>query len=42
MTVSESDSEVESDVELNEDLVGEEESQVASGLSGAEWSGSDE
>ena len=38
-TISEPDSEEEADVELNGDSGGEEESQGASGLSGAEWSG---
>ena len=38
----ETDSEEEADVESNGYLVGEEESQGASGSSGAEWSGADE
>ena len=41
-TVSESESEEEADVELNEYSSGEKESQGASGLSGAEWSGANE
>ena len=40
-TISESDSEEEADVESNEDLGEEEESQGASGASGSEWSGAD-
>ena len=41
-TILESESEEEADVELNKDSGGEEESQVASGSSGEEWSGTDE
>ena len=42
MIRSETDSEEESDVESNGDSGGEEESQGASGLSGAEWSGAED
>ena len=38
-TISETESEDESDGEWNRDAVGEEESQGASGSSGVEWSG---
>ena len=41
MMVSSSESEAGLDVESSEDLVGEEESQGAIGLSVAEWSGAD-
>ena len=41
-TILEAESEEEADVESNEDSGREEESQGASGSSGAEWSGADE